>query len=128
MGPEMRFFFRVMERGMKSDTTEMVLLGAAAAVIALVVAFSMMGDKGNKRSLDDPDDDPRDVRQKVEDVKQTVETKMVELENAGKTIQAESSKAETILNELRPLVTEGGKADKVLGAAEGFIGTAKAGG
>ena len=32
--------------------TEMVLLGAAAAVIALIVAFSMM-DKGNKTSRED---------------------------------------------------------------------------
>ena len=52
---------------MKSDTTEMVLLGAAAAVIALVVAFSMMGDKGNKRSLDsdDPVETARNVRGQV---------------------------------------------------------------
>jgi hypothetical protein len=121
-----------MERGMKSDTTEMVLLGAAAAVIALVVAFSMMGDKGNKRSLDDPDDDPvetaRDVRQKVEGVKQKVENDVAELEIAAKRIQAETSKAEKIVSELKPLVPAGGKADKVLTTAESIIGTAKAGG
>ncbi len=117
---------------MKSDTTEMVLLGAAAAVIALVVAFSMMGDKGNKRSLDDDDVDPvetpRNVAQKVEDVKQTVEAKVVELADTGKRIQAETSKAEKIVSELKPLVPAGGPADKVLTTAESIIGTAKAGG
>ena len=117
-----------MERGMKSDTTEMVLLGAAAAVIALVVAFSMMGDKGNKRSLDSDDPDERDVRQKVEDVKQKVENDVAELEMAAKKIQAETTKAENIVNELRPLVPAGGKADRVLTAAESIIGKAKAGG
>ncbi len=119
-----------MGRGMKSDTTEMVLLGAAAAVIALVVAFSMMGDKGNKRSLDsdDPIETARDVRQKVKDVEAEVAAKVAELENAGKKIESETSKAEIIVKELRPLVPEGGRADRALTKAESIIGTAKAGG
>ena len=53
---------------------------------------------------------------------------MVELENAGKKIQAESSKAENLVKELRPFVPAGGKADRVLTTAEGFIDKAKAGG
>ena len=113
---------------MKSDTTEMVLLGAAAAVIALVVAFSMMGDKGNKRSRDEDDETARNVEQKVEGVKQKVENDVAELEIAAKRIQAETSKAEKIVSELKPLVPAGGKADKVLTTAESIIGTAKAGG
>jgi hypothetical protein len=119
-----------MERGMKSDTTEMVLLGAAAAVIVLVVAFSMMDDKGNKRSLDSdgPIETARDVRQKVEDVKQKVENDVAELEMAAEKIQAETSKAESIVKELRPLVPPGGRADRVLTTAESIIGKAKAGG
>ncbi len=117
---------------MKSDKTEMVLLGAAAAVIALVVAFSMMGDKGNKRSLDSLDDEPvetaRNVRQKVEKVEAEVEAKVAELENAGKKIAAESSKAENIVKELRPLVPAGGRADMALTKAESLLGKAKDGG
>jgi hypothetical protein len=116
----MRFFSSTMERGMKSDTTEMVLLGAAAAVIALVVAFSMMDDKG-KRSLDDPVEVARNVRQKVEEVEAEVEAQVVELENAGEKIEAETSKAENIVKNLRPLVTTGGRADRVLTKAEGLL-------
>jgi hypothetical protein len=118
-----------MERGMKSDTTEMVLLGAAAAVIALVVAFSMMDDKG-KRSLDsdDPVEVARNVRQKMEEVEAKVEAKVVELENAGKKIESETSKAENIVKELRPLVPAGGRADRALTKAESLLNKAKAGG
>ena len=114
---------------MKSDTTEMVLLGAAAAVIALVVAFSMMGDKG-KRPLDsdDPVEVARNVRQKMEEVEAEVEAKVVELENAGKKIESETSKAENIVKELRPLVPAGGRADRALSKAESLIGKAKDGG
>jgi hypothetical protein len=111
-----------MERGMKSDT---ILLGAAAAVIVLVVAFSMMDDKGNRRSLDDPDVDPvetaRNVRQKVEEV----EDKVAELEKTGKKIQAESSRAEKIVSELKPLVPAGGRADRALTQAESLLDKGK---
>jgi hypothetical protein len=125
----MRFFSSTMERGMKSDTTEMVLLGATAAVIALVVAFSMMDDKGNRRSLDsdDPIETARDVRQKVEEVEAKVEAKVAELENAGKKIESETSKAENIVKELRPLVPAGGRADRALTKAESLLEKAKAG-
>ncbi len=114
---------------MKSDTTEMVLLGATAAVIALVVAFSMMDDKGNRRSLDsdDPIETARDVRQKVEEVEAKVEAKVAELENAGKKIESETSKAENIVKELRPLVPAGGRADRALTKAESLLEKAKAG-
>ncbi len=109
---------------MKSDTTEMVLLGAAAAVIALVVAFSMMDDKG-KRSLDDPVEVARNVRQKMDEVEAEVERQVVELENAGKKIESETSKAESIVKNLRPLVPAGGRADRALTRAEGLLDKGK---
>ncbi len=112
---------------MKSDTTEMVLLGAAAAVIALVVAFSMMDDKG-KRSLDDPVETARNVRQKMDEVEAEVAAKVAELENAGKKIESETSKAENIVKELRPLVPAGGRADRALTKAENLLNKAKDGG
>ena len=108
-----------MERGMKSDKTEMVLLGAAAAVIALVVAFSMMGDKG-KRSLDDddPDETTRNVRQKVEEVEAKVEDDVAKLEDAAKKIDSNLSRAKEALADLKGNVDPASRPGRLVNAAE----------
>ena len=61
---------------MKSDKADVILLGAAAAVIALVVAYSFMGnetEKGKKRSREE-DGGRRNVVQRLENVEESLET------------------------------------------------------
>jgi hypothetical protein len=122
----MRFFFRVMERGMKSDTTEMVLLGAAAAVIALVVAFSMMDDKGSKkRSLEEMADDAgeeagadaTELKQAVEEAKPLL-SKISKLAGDAKAKVEPGSRSERLLNTVQ---NGAGKASEVVSAAGAII-------
>ncbi len=103
-----------MERGMKSDTTEMVLLGAAAAVIALVVAFSMMDDKmddkgSRKRSLDDI----------VEEVENEVENDVEALKDAAKKAKPLVARVQELAEKVEAQVPPGSKTARVVNSVKG---------
>lgn len=112
----MRVFFRTMERGMKSDTTEMVLLGAAAAVIALVVAFSMMDDKGSKK---------RSLEQMVEDVQEEVGTEVEGLKEAATEVEESVSKFQRVAEKLESKLPPDGRAARALSTIKSGVGKAK---
>lgn len=83
---------------MKSDKTEVILLGAAAAVIALVVAYSFMGnetEKGKKRSREE-DGDRRNVVQKLETVEESLETTEAQLNKLAKTVDPNSNEGRQV--------------------------------
>ena len=107
-----------MERGMKSDKTEVILLGAAAAVIALIVAFSMM-DKGKKRSREDEEaETARNVREKVDN-------DVDELEETNKKLESNLKTAEDIVQDLKSAVPLDSTAGRLVAKAESAIERAK---
>lgn len=104
---------------MKSDKTEVILLGAAAAVIALVVAFSMMSDKGNKRSREDEEaETARNVEQKVEE-------DVDELEDTAKKIDSNLTKAEGIVRDLKGRVPPDSRPGRAIAKVESAVERAK---
>lgn len=83
---------------MKSDKTEVILLGAAAAVIALVVAYSFMGnetEKGKKRPRED-DGDRRNVVQRLQNVEESLETTEEQLDELEKTVDPDSKEGKEV--------------------------------
>ena len=83
---------------MKSDKTEVILLGAAAAVIALVVAYSFMGnetEKGKKRSREE-DGERRSVVQRLANVEGSLETTKEQLDELGNTVDPDSKEGKEV--------------------------------
>ena len=98
---------------MKSD--EMVLLGAAAAVIALVVAYSFMGnetEKGKKRSREE-DGERRNVVQKLVNVEESLETTEAQLDELAKNVDPNSNEGKevrTLREQVKTVAKETAKA------------------
>ncbi len=105
-----------MERGMKSDTTEMVLLGAAAAVIALVVAFSMMDDKGSKK---------RSLEEMAEDVQEEVGAEVEGLKEAAAEVKESVSKFQRVAETVKEKLPPGGRAERALSTIQSGVSKAK---
>ncbi len=102
-----------MERGMKSDT---ILLGAAAAVIALVVAFSMMDDKGSKK---------RSLEEMVEDVQEEVGTEVEGLKEAATEVKESVSKFQRVAEKLESKLPPDGRAGRALSTIRSGVNKAK---
>ncbi len=103
---------------MKSDTTEMVLLGAAAAVIALVVAFSMMDDKGSKK---------RSAAEMVNDAVDEVEGAVDELKDAVEEAQPLLKKVKILAEKVEAKVPPGSKTANAVNAAKSGLSRVSAG-
>ena len=97
---------------MKSDKTEMVLLGAAAAVIALVVAFSMMDDKGSRK---------RSLEEITEEVEEEVGEKVEELKDAAAAATSNLGKVQKLAEDLKSKVPPGSKTERVINAVQGGV-------
>ncbi len=107
---------------MKSDTTEMVLLGAAAAVIALVVAFSMMDDK-----MDDKRSKKRSLKEVVEEVENEVEGAVEELKDAVDEAEPLLKKVQTLAAKVEAKVPPGSKTARVVNTVKGGFNRVSAG-
>ncbi len=103
---------------MKSDTTEMVLLGAAAAVIALVVAFSMMDDKGSKK---------RSAAEMVNDAVDEVEGAVEQLKDAVDEAEPLLKKVKILADKVEAKVPPGSKTAKAVNAAKSGLSRVSAG-
>ena len=99
---------------MKSDKTEVILLGAAAAVIALVVAYSFMGnetEKGKKRSREE-DGERRSVVQRLANVEGSLETTKEQLDELGNIVDPnskEGKEVKTLQEEVKALAEDTAK-------------------
>lgn len=101
---------------MKSDKTEVILLGAAAAVIALVVAFSMMDDKGSRK---------RSLEEITEDVEEEVGEKLEDLKNTATEVNSGLSKVRRLAEGLKSNVRPGSRTDRAINALENGVSKAK---
>ena len=105
-----------MERGMKSDTTEMVLLGAAAAVIALVVAFSMMDDKGSKK---------RSLEEMADDAGEEAGAEVEGLKEAAAEVKESVSKFQKVAENVKEKLPPDGRAARALSTIQSGVSKAK---
>ena len=104
---------------MKSDKTEVILLGAAAAVIALVVAYSFMGnetEKGKKRPREE-DGGRRNVVQRLANVEQSLETTKEELDELENTVDPDSKEGKQVKTLREQVKTVAKDTVKQMGAA-----------